>query len=88
MSRKRDDFESKLKRLEEITERLESGTLGLEESIESYREGIELARALVATLKEAEKKIQLIQKENILEFESIDEFERKVGEIIDEENEK
>jgi exodeoxyribonuclease VII small subunit len=75
LSKKREDFENKLKRLEEITSKLESGELGLEESIEAYREGIELSRSLIATLREAEKKIQLIQKEAVSEFVSIEEFD-------------
>ncbi len=88
MSRKREDFESKLRRLEEITSRLESSELGLEESIEAYKEGIELARSLVVILKEAEKKIQLIQKEGISEFDSIEEFDRNTIEHSEEEDEK
>ncbi|MGB9599726.1 MAG: exodeoxyribonuclease VII small subunit [Myxococcota bacterium] len=88
MSKRREDFESRMKRLEEITNKLESGQLGLEESIEAYKEGIELARSLVITLKEAEKKIQLIQKEGISEFDNIEEFDRKTIEITEEEDEK
>ncbi len=88
MSRKRDDFESKLKRLEEITERLESGSLGLEQSLEAYKEGIELARTLVVTLREAEKKIQLIQKEGISEFDDVREFEKRLDESRNEDDEK
>jgi exodeoxyribonuclease VII small subunit len=83
LSKKREDFENKLKRLEEITSKLESGELGLEESIEAYREGIELSRSLIATLREAEKKIQLIQKEAVSEFESIEEFDRATKDKTD-----
>ncbi len=53
MSKKREDFESRLRRLEEITSRLESGELGLEESIDAYKEGVDIARGLIAALKEA-----------------------------------
>lgn len=88
MSKRRDDFESRLKRLEEITLKLESGKLGLEESIEAYREGVELARGLIQILKEAEKKIQLIQKEGMLEFNSIKEFEKGISESSNGEEEK
>jgi len=88
LSRKREDFEFRLKRLEEITNRLESAELGLEESIEAYKEGIELARSLVITLKEAEKKIQLIQKEGISEFDSIEEFDKNTIDYSSEEDEK
>lgn len=88
MSKKREDFESKLKRLEEITNKLESSELGLEESIEAYKEGVELARSLVITLKEAEKKIQLIQKEGISEFDSIEAFDKSTIDYSSEEDEK
>ncbi|MCX7943364.1 MAG: exodeoxyribonuclease VII small subunit [Deltaproteobacteria bacterium] len=88
MSRKRDDFESKLKRLEEITGKLESGSLGLEESIEAYKEGIELARSLILILKDAEKKIQLIQREGISEFDDIKELENKLSDYQDMEHDK
>jgi len=84
LSKKREDFETKLRRLEELTEKLEGGELGLEESIEAYKEGIELSRTLIATLKEAEKKIQLIQKEGISEFESIEEFDNATKNRTDE----
>lgn len=88
MSKKKEEFESKLKRLEEITEQLESGKLGLEESIEAYKEGIEIARTLISKLRDAEKKIQMIQKDGILEFDSINEFEVKVSDITNEDDEK
>lgn len=86
MSKRREDFESKIKRLEDITNRLESGQLGLEESIEAYKEGIELARSLVITLKEAEKKIQLIQREGISEFDNIEELDKKTVETTEEDD--
>lgn len=88
MTKKREDFESRLKRLEEITSRLESGEMGLEESIEAYKEGVEIARRLITILKEAERKIQLIQKEAISEFEDIDKFNLHIDEHSDENDKK
>ena len=44
MSKKKslDSFEDKLKRLEAITEKLESGETGLEQSIVLFEEGVKL----------------------------------------------
>ena len=58
------NFESALERLEEITTALESGDVALEESIELYTEGVELAKLCERKLGEAEKKVKLIVSEN------------------------
>ncbi len=50
-------FESKLKRLEEITARLENETLPLDASISLFEEGQKLIKELSHELEEAEKKI-------------------------------
>ncbi len=55
------DFESALERLEEITELMESGDTSLEESIDLYTEGLEIAKYCNAKLAEAEKKIKIIK---------------------------
>lgn len=55
-------FEETLKRLEGIVERLEAGELSLEESLEQFEEGIKLARTLTKKLAEAEKKVQILLK--------------------------
>jgi exodeoxyribonuclease VII small subunit len=55
-------FETRLGRVEEIVERLESGEAGLDESLRLYAEGAELIKACRKTLKEAETRItQLAQ---------------------------
>ena len=58
--KKHKDFESALERLEEITELLESGEKTLEESIDFYTEGLEIATFCDKKLGEAEKKIKII----------------------------
>ncbi len=50
-------FEESLKRLEEISELLESDTIGLNESIELYEEGIKLSQSCFETLANAELKV-------------------------------
>jgi exodeoxyribonuclease VII small subunit len=55
-------FEEAMKQLEETVNALESGTLGLEESLEAFEKGMSLVRICQAKLEEAETKItQLIE---------------------------
>lgn len=54
------DFESALARLEEITEKLESGEESLEKSIDLYTEGLEIAKLCNKKLNDAEEKIKII----------------------------
>lgn len=55
-------FENKLSRLEEISSLLESESIGLEEAITLYEEGIELSKDCIITLKNAELKITELKK--------------------------
>ncbi len=57
-------YEDAVARLEEITDQLEAGEAGLDESIALYTEGLEIARFCDAKLSEAEKTIVQITKEN------------------------
>ncbi len=54
------DYESAMNRLQEITEALEAGDTKLEQAIELYTEGLEIARFCEQKLAEAEKKIKII----------------------------
>jgi exodeoxyribonuclease VII small subunit len=67
------NFESALERLEEITGRLESGEPSLEQSIELYTEGLQLAKDCHQKLDAAEKKIKIITEQNNIPIEA--EFE-------------
>ena len=51
-------FEHLVTRLEEIVARLESDELSLEDALDAYQEGIQLARAGHARLAEAERRIE------------------------------
>jgi len=51
-------FESALERLHHIVERLETGELDLEESLQLFEEGVRLSRASQARLNSAEKRIE------------------------------
>ena len=55
-------FEKALERLEEISGRLESGEVSLDESIRMYEEGMKLIEFCNSKLNEALKKIQKLSK--------------------------
>ncbi len=61
--KKENNFENSLKRLEEISNLLESGEVSLEDSIKLYEEGIILAKNCYSILKEAEIKITQLKKQ-------------------------
>jgi exodeoxyribonuclease VII small subunit len=64
MSKKKSEqFEESLKKLQVIVEKLERGDLPLEEAMESFTEGIQLVQLCHQKLEEAEKKVQLLVKD-------------------------
>jgi len=71
------DFEKSLQRLEKIVSHMESGELGLEESLAQFENGIKLARSCQDTLANAEFRVeQLIEKNGLQQtvpFEDLDE---------------
>ncbi len=54
------DFESNLRELEALVERLEAGDLSLEESLKQFERGIRLTRACQAALQAAEQKVEML----------------------------
>ncbi len=60
MSEQKLDFESALKRLEEITNRLEKSETPLEEALKLFEEGTALARTLTVQLDEATQKVTML----------------------------
>jgi len=63
MTIKPKDFETALKKLEEIVKELEEGELTLEKSLERYEQGVRLARFCNAKLNEAEARIEKLHKD-------------------------
>jgi exodeoxyribonuclease VII small subunit len=61
MTVKPKDFETSLKKLEEVVKELEEGELTLEQSLARYEQGINLARFCNAKLEEAEKRIEMLK---------------------------
>lgn len=65
------NFEQALKRIEEIINRLETGELGLEESLLLFEEGIQLTRLCNKKLKIAERRIEILTKNERGDFETL-----------------
>lgn len=63
MKQTKNNFEEKLKKLEEITEKLESSEISLDELLKLYEEGIKLNIELKKILDEAELKINELKRE-------------------------
>lgn len=59
---KKASFEDSLAELEKIVAQIESGQIGLEESIARYEKGIKLIGQCLGILDAAEKKIQVLGK--------------------------
>lgn len=56
-------FESDLKKLQDILEDIESDKLSLEQSIEKYKEGVELSKKCQKALDEAKQIIKVLDDE-------------------------
>ncbi|MEW5978023.1 MAG: exodeoxyribonuclease VII small subunit [Acidobacteriota bacterium] len=58
------DFETALRRLEEIVRKLENGDLPLAAALELFEEGVNLSRFCQGKLEEAERKVELLLKKS------------------------
>ena len=57
------DFESDLKKLQDILDDIESDKLSLEQSIEKYKEGVELSKKCQKALEDAKQIIKVLDNE-------------------------
>tara|TARA_B100000242_G_scaffold282966_1_gene244745 strand:+ start:420 stop:623 length:204 start_codon:yes stop_codon:yes gene_type:complete len=57
------NFEKDLKKLQDILDNIESDELSLEESIEKYKEGVELSKKCQKALEDAEQIIKVLDDE-------------------------
>jgi len=57
-------FEEALERLEEIVKKMEGGDMTLEESLEAFEEGVKLSRFCSKKLDEAERKVEILLKDD------------------------
>jgi len=60
----REKFEDALQRLEDIVRRMEAGDMSLEDSLRAFEEGIRLARFCSRKLDEAERRVEILLKED------------------------
>ena len=58
------NFESSLEELERIVRELERGDLPLEKSLELFEQGVKLSRACQERLSEAERRIEILTRDN------------------------
>ncbi len=67
-------FEEALARLEQIVDTLEAGNLPLEDSLKAFEEGVVMARRCAKYLEEAEKRIELLTRDEsgVLKTEPMD----------------
>ena len=72
-------FENSLKRLESIVAKMEKGELPLSESVKLFEEGIKLTRTLSKQIEEAERKVEILLKDQS-RGASIEPFEPEEGE--------
>lgn len=69
-------FEAALKRLEEIVNQLEEGSIPLDDSLEIFEEGVRLSKLCAARLADVEKKVEVLTEEHgELKFEDLENFE-------------
>jgi exodeoxyribonuclease VII small subunit len=57
-------FEKALEELEEIVKKMEAGDLSLDESLKAFEEGIRLSRICADRLDEAERKVEILLRED------------------------
>jgi exodeoxyribonuclease VII small subunit len=57
------DFEKDMQKLEDISSRLQSGSEGIEKSMELYTEGVKLADSLMGRLEKLRSKIEILETE-------------------------
>jgi exodeoxyribonuclease VII small subunit len=57
------NFEERLERLEELSEKLRDGKIPLEEAVSLFEEGIRLAKSLEKDLGRVERRVEILTKE-------------------------
>lgn len=54
-------FDEGLDRLEALVQKLEGGSLGLEEALATFEEGVKLTQALQAQLAQAQRRVEVLK---------------------------
>jgi len=76
--KKTEPFEESLKKLEKIVEKLERGSLPLEEAMEAFAEGVRLVNVCNQKLDEVENRVQMLVKDGPAGWSTSD-FEASSG---------
>jgi exodeoxyribonuclease VII small subunit len=61
------DFETALRELETLIEKMEQGDLSLEDSLNYFERGVKLSRTCQQALKTAEQKVEVLMQKNARE---------------------
>lgn len=69
MPRKSENYNDLVNKLKAIIEKMETGSLALEDSMKLYEEGIMLTNKLYTMLKDSEAKIKILKGDSIEELE-------------------
>ncbi len=64
------EFEGALSRLEKIVVDLEEGDLSLEEALKLFEEGVQVSRYCARVLKEAERKVEILTRNEAGDLET------------------
>jgi exodeoxyribonuclease VII small subunit len=64
------DFEDSLEKLEQLVEKMETGKLTLEETLDCFEKGVQLTATCQKTLKDAEQRIMQVAEKNGLLLET------------------
>ncbi|WP_461211497.1 exodeoxyribonuclease VII small subunit [Desulfocurvus sp. DL9XJH121] len=68
MAKAKDTFESRLARLREIVDKLESRDLPLEDGVALFKEGVELAKACRVQLEKARNDVKILMNGSLADF--------------------
>ena len=58
------EFETALTQLEQLVQRMESGELSLQDSLQAFEQGVQLTRQCQQALSSAEQRVQILMKQN------------------------
>ncbi len=61
------DFEQSLTQLNQLVEKMETGKLSLEESMQHFEQGVSLIRSCQQALTQAEQKVRILTEQHTLE---------------------
>ena len=79
--KKKETFEVSLNRLEKIVQKMEDGNLALEESLQLYEQGVALTRVCSQKLEEAEKRIEILTRDEqdgiVIKSENPDKYQQE-----------